>query len=304
MGLACALSADCDNLARATDAALETAPPSPFSNPTTRPARRRVPQATSAPIPANPLPSLQTRQDMLQKIREIYASDYIAPTFKARRALAQRLIEASEQTHKDSDAKYVFLAEARDLSAGVGDVPTAFDAIEHLSQAFPIVKLHERTALMTAAAPAFGSQQAQLAGTSICMDLADQCAVEGDFDSAGTMLSLASQLARQARSKPYATWVDARIASLKPLTSAYEIAKPAQVRLSAAPGDADANTVMGKFAAFIKGDFDAGLTMLAKGSDPTLVSLAAMDLETPRGQRFASAQDGVGVVGSGAKPTG
>ena len=51
----------------------------------------------------------------------------------------------------------------------------------------------------------------------------------------------------------------------------------ARTRLQADPSDADANLVVGRFLCFDKGDWTAGVPMLAKGSDAALAKLAAED---------------------------
>lgn len=49
-------------------------------------------------------------------------------------------------------------------------------------------------------------------------------------------------------------------------------------RLQADPSDADANLTVGRFLCFDKGDWDAGLPLLAKGSDGALANLAKSDV--------------------------
>src|SRR5262245_7393805 len=88
--------------------------PAPTSGPASRPARRRViVNAMVVQRPTNPLPGFLAQQQAEAKIKEIYASDYADTSFNGRRTLALRLIEASDGTKHDYDAKFVFLREAR-----------------------------------------------------------------------------------------------------------------------------------------------------------------------------------------------
>jgi hypothetical protein len=225
------------------------------------------------------LPGIAAQEDLLKKIREIYAIDYADTSFNGRRALSRRLIEASNQTRKDSDAKFILLREARDVAASVGDVTTAFEAADILAATFPVAKLSERFEVMRAAANSLTAPKADLAAASICMDLADQCVAEGDYSRAQILLSLAETTTRQAKSVPYARWILSRMASLKPKADAYDSAKPAEAKLAESPDDPEANLVMGRFVAFVKGDIDAGLSLLSKGSDQELAALADEDLD-------------------------
>jgi hypothetical protein len=271
-------------IALSTAAVADAAPPgsksAPTSAPTTRLVRRRV-IVLPATKPANSLPGVAAQEQTLRKIKEIYGADYADTSFNGRRLLARRLINASDETRKDSDAKFVLLREARDLSAGAGDVTTAFDAVEDLVKSFPVSRLSERIDVMKLAVPALSSSQANLAAASICVDLADQCVVEGDYERADLLLELATTSIRQARSAPYAKWIEARTAALRPYREAYEAARPAETTLMQTPNDRDANSVMGKFVSFIKGDLDTGLSMLEKGSDEKFAQLAGEDLDNP-----------------------
>ena len=147
-------------------------------------------------------------------------------------------------------------------------MPTAFEAIDRLCRAFPLVKLHERAAALAKAAPVINATAANLAVASIGLDLAEQCAIEGDYTRANALLELANTAAGRAKSRPMVAWIASRAAALRPFKAAYDTARPAELQLARAPDDPDANLVMGKFVAFVKQDFDAGLLMLVKGNDP------------------------------------
>lgn len=247
--------------------------------PTTRIVNQNAPAPASRPV-GRSIPGISAQQQAQTKIKQIFATDYQDTSFNARRALARRLIEASEQTQFDWDAKFVLLSEARDLAAGIGDVTTAFEAIDRQAEAFPIIKLHARAEAMRISVPSLSSPPSNLAAVSICMDLLDQCMVEGDYDRADMLLTLASGAARRGKSKPHVDWTESRARILRPIKDAWEIARPAQAALSRAPNDPAASLVMGKFLTFIKGDFDAGLVLLAKCSDTELSTLAKLDLNT------------------------
>ncbi|HEY7086777.1 MAG TPA: C-type lectin domain-containing protein [Tepidisphaeraceae bacterium] len=277
-------AAPSSNAAKPSDGAVpgNTTSGSPASAPATRPARRRIiVNPPPAPPPPNLIPGLSAQNAALKKIHEIYDREYADNSFNGRRTLALRLIDAADQTKKETDAKYVLLIEARDLAAGVGDITTAFQAIDRLVDTFALVKLHERIDVLKAAMPGLSTQPTELAAASICMDLAGQCVIEGDYERADIVLSLGSDASRRAKSVPYFQWIEARAAAIRPLKEAYDHAKPFEKILASQSDDPQANLEVGKFTAFVKGDFDAGLNMLFKGSDLELGKLADEDLETP-----------------------
>lgn len=251
-----------------------------YAAPTTRPLRR-FSAAPESPHNNRPIPGLAAQQQAEVKIKEIFATDYADPSFNGRRALAKRLIDASEQTQFDWDAKYVLLHEAQQLAAVVGDVTTAFDAIDRMADTFPISRLVSRTEVLQSAVPKLSAPNSNLAAVSLCIDLVDQCLIDGEYDRADALLALASDAAKRAKSRPYFEWTDQRAASIRPLKDAWEIARPAQAALMHAADDPAANLVVGKFSTFVKGDFDTGLPMLAKCADADLAGAAKQDLQTP-----------------------
>ena len=249
--------------------------------PTTRAARRRNIPAAAPVLPGVPIPGFTAQERAIAQIREIYAADYKDKSYAARRTLALRLIDAADRTQKDTDAKFALLREARDLAAGAGDVPTAFAAVDRLVDTFPMIKLHERTDVLNVAAPVVAQPAANLAVASMCLDLADESALDGDFARADALLNLAAAASVKAKSREMAECIKARMTRVAPLREAYEKVKPALQTLSRTPHDADAAHAVGCYTAFVKGDIDAGLAHLTRSSDAPLSKLAEQDLDTP-----------------------
>jgi hypothetical protein len=61
----------------------------------------------------------------------------------------------------------------------------------------------------------------------------------------------------------------------------YAAAKKAQETLEKTPADPEANLAVGRWRCFYKGDWSAGLTLLAKGSDEKLKALAEQEIKAP-----------------------
>jgi hypothetical protein len=91
------------------------------------------------------------------------------------------------------------------------------------------------------------------------------------------------------------------------LRKAYEsVADAVRVRADRAD-DADANLALGKFHALARGDWDRGLPLLARGSDPKLKALSTADLGSPADANgaleLADAYAGQAEAESGAAKT-
>jgi hypothetical protein len=99
---------------------------------------------------------------------------------------------------------------ARDLAAGAGDVPTAFEAIDRLVEVFPVEKLPERVAALHRAAPELESQASNLAVASIALDLSEQCVIEGDYERAECATHARRRQCRARQIEHDVRWVCAR----------------------------------------------------------------------------------------------
>lgn len=252
-----------------------------FGVPSTRPLRRRGQPPPAPTRPSSPIPNLITQDVAAERIRSIYVAEYANTSYDARRALARKLIEQGDGTMRDSDAKFVFYAEATRLAAAAGDVPTAFDGADHLATAFPVVKLVERVKILQTSVPVLVAPAANQAVVSMCMDLVDQCAVENEFDHAATLLDLAATAAEKSQKQAYASWVRWKRDRVEAMRLAYGHVKPAAGKLGNAPDDPAANLTVGRFTCLVKKDWDVGLPMIEKGNDEALSALAERDLTCP-----------------------
>ena len=104
---------------------------------------------------------------------------------------------------------------------------------------------------------------------------------ENDFDAAKELGKLALAEANKSRDKGTIQQVRSAGKNLQSAEKAFVDAEAAFKTLKENPEDPDANAVVGKYTCFVKGEWDTGLPMLAKGSDTTLKDLAVTDLQKP-----------------------
>jgi hypothetical protein len=106
----------------------------------------------------------------------------------------------------------------------------------------------------------------------------DEAISRNDFDNASKLSKCAHDAAAKTYDKTYDNTlrrqVENRIRELPQVEAATKT-------LMKAPNDPDANTTLGRYRCFAKGDWYAALPMLAKGSDNVLKDLAAKDLQQP-----------------------
>jgi hypothetical protein len=90
---------------------------------------------------------------------------------------------------------------------------------------------------------------------------------------------LAAREAGKTRDKELIQRVRARVKRLEEIAADYEEVAKATAILAEKPQDPAANLVVGRYHCLLRGDWQAGLPMLARGSDPALKALAQRELE-------------------------
>ena len=122
-------------------------------------------------------------------------------------------------------------------------------------------------------------------------------ALEADaFVVAGQMAQLALDEGTKLHDKE--TVVPARDGAkqAEQAAKAYEPVAVALERLKTSPDDADANLTVGRYQCFVKGEWDKGFRLLAKGSDASLKAVAVAEIRGPGQSRERNAESGQAVA--------
>ena len=185
------------------------------------------------------------------------------------------LDEARRCADKPTD-QYVLLAAARQAALEAKDLHLSFKAVDALAAAFevdaPVIK---------ALAVANGGLKAETNTTTwdncrAVLQVFDQLVAAGEYDVAA---KLTVPLTQSAAGDSFLKMAVARrIKDLEPLRIGKEKFVKALARLKVAPDDRPANQDAGVFLCFCKGDWAAGLPMLARGTQSDIKRLAADEL--------------------------
>jgi hypothetical protein len=173
----------------------------------------------------------------------------------------------------------VLLREARDLAASVGDTKTITAAAEKMAEAYEISRPAAllpgfQAALKAPLPPAAANDIAET-----CLSSSDEAIAADDYDTASRCMAMAEQVARLARDAGLSSRVAERVASVRTLRASHQRALAALQKLKTDHNNPSLNLVAGKFYCLDKGDWESGLPFLARGSDPELKELAALDLK-------------------------
>jgi hypothetical protein len=214
-------------------------------------------------------------------VKDLFKDDYVKRKPAERLALARKLFQQGVDTSDDPPTRYVLFREAMNLAADAGSLAEGLNAVEELARWFEIAEPALKTDFFEKLstllkAPAENRELAQEAL------LAARDAIRSDqFDVADRALKVAGSAAQKAQNVTLLGRVRARVNEVSTLRQESQKVRPALEVLAKNPKDPEANLTAGKYYAFLKGDWDKGLPLLAQGADAMLKSQAARDLAMP-----------------------
>jgi hypothetical protein len=214
-------------------------------------------------------------------VRGLFKEDYAKKAAKDRVHLGQKLLEQARQTKDATASRYVLYREAQDALAQGGALLESLDAIEEWAKTFVIDAVDTKVKAVTAAAKVARTPEQALAVASAHLKIADAAVMADKFDVAEKQAAAAVAVARNAANVPALNRATAKVKEVAEQKTGFEKLKKSRDALAANPDDAEAALAVGRYQCFVKGDWAAGLPLLAKGSDAALKDLAAKDVAAP-----------------------
>jgi hypothetical protein len=241
-----------------------------------------APAADSASRPKKvPVPADAAQKRALEQIKEVFADEYgRATTATQKQALALALFNQAAQTEKDAAARFVLLGQSQELALAAGDADTALKAVDETGKHFQIDLLAEKVQLFKTAGRAATPSSAGELVKAIIPHMDDALAADR-FDLARELLRVAISLARSKRDAALNRDLAQRTGKINEQEKLWEEAKKAAAKLKTLPNDAASNHKLGTYRVFVKGDWETGLPMLAKGPFSPLRKTAELDLAQP-----------------------
>lgn len=226
-----------------------------------------------------PAPDAATAKQALDRVRQTFAQDIVAATTKEQKqALAQKLTVLAGRTRDDDLGRFALLTVARGLATDAGDVTTAIIAVDNLTDDFSIDGLPLKKEIYLRVVRVLKTPQ-EFRTLWRHMDAAvDQAFAVDDYAAAKQFAAFALNAASRGQESSLNTLSQQRVQEVGLTQRAFAAFQQASGRLELDPDDADAKLKVGSFRCFVKGDWGAGLPLLAKGSDENLAALAAREL--------------------------
>jgi hypothetical protein len=248
--------------------ATTTKPPTPKSTPA-------IPDAPRPPQRV-PVPSKPAQAAVRQVMKEVFAEQLADRSIPARRKLTAALMAQADKSSQVPTDRFVLLAAAIDAAIDAVNLPAALRAADRMAEAFDVDGLGVKADAALRLGPKSGVPDSAAENVNAVLELSKDLARADDYATAARVC---------AALQPAATRDPSLRAQLQQRQRELVIARDAADRfakdlekLKAFPDDPAANLAAGRYVCLVKGEWDAGLLMLAKGSDVTLKSLAAREL--------------------------
>jgi hypothetical protein len=235
----------------------------------------------SAPAPARlPIPTPAAQSAVRKVMTEVFADQLIDRSISARRKLTAALLAQVDKSAGAPVEQFVLLAAAVDSAVDAANLPSAFRAADRMAAAFDVDGLEIKIDAAVRIGFKAASPESTTENVNAALELSNELARADDYTAA----------LRVCAALQPATSADPALRSLlqqrqRELSASREAADHFALdlaRLTESPDDPDANLAAGRYLCFIKSEWEKGLPMLGKGSDPNLKTLAALELSNPK----------------------
>ena len=229
--------------------------------------------------PREPAPSEVDQHSAEEMIRSLYQSEYEdAKSKTAKRMLARELIGVASETQDDPTSKFVLLRIAKDIGIAIGDPKLTEDAIGLLEKDYEIDSLELRLQACEKLAPEVnGVTDPRFVADELSW-LATEFVFQNRFDQSVVAIDTALELAKSRGERKMVEDLTAKKEMVMQIINEFENVIPLIEELADNPRDAEANLSLGMYTSFTACNWNAGLPMIALGSDEALRSLAVLDL--------------------------
>jgi hypothetical protein len=204
---------------------------------------------------------------------------------KSRRApdritLGRKLLEETDGPTGQPSAKFAMFQAARDLGIESGSVELIGLAVDTMAEKFQIDALAMKEESLTKAADEVKLPSVARAMTEASLDLMDQAAGEERFSTAMSFARAAHAAAKKAMDKRLVDEVVARGKQVRGLEREQKEVAGLAEKIKTAD-DPQADYRVGRYECLIRKNWEHGLPLLAKGSEPAWQALATDDLAKP-----------------------
>ncbi|MEN6497953.1 MAG: hypothetical protein ABFD16_26945 [Thermoguttaceae bacterium] len=241
------------------------------------------------PAPAKPEPKPEKRlsvptsaeqEKTLVQLEEVYKLKQNRPAAQ-KVALAQTLLDLSEQASPRPVEQFVLLHTAMEQARDGGDADVMLQAVEAIVARFDVEALNARAKALAQFAKN-APEGSSLKGFAAAADRTiEQALADNRYELAMELAEEAYRLGQKPQGKAFRKQTYDRRNEVKRLYDRRREIEQTLVSLKASPEDPALNLAAGRWHCLELGDWRQGLPCLAKGSDEKLKALAQQELTSP-----------------------
>jgi len=224
-------------------------------------------QPPQAPGQKSPIPSDTEIKLAEKEIREVYKDEYKITDPAKKKAFADKLLTNGRAATNNAQ-KYVLLREASNTLADLLELNNAHDAVKAMRDNFDSFNsLDTYDKLLSAAQKKTKTKEDAGKVAEAYMQLADNAVGDKNYKIALSSAKSAETIGKKAGDASLVDKAGDLIKAIPEIEKEYSIVKKAEDTLKLNPNDPEANTIVGKYLAFVDNDWDAALKLLSKGSN-------------------------------------
>ena len=229
-----------------------------------------------------PVPEAARMEEALSLVREVFAEEYAAAkTSEQKASLAKKILQTATTDEHDPTNRYALLRVARDIAAMAGDAETALKATDQLDQRYRVDAVAMKATVLAKVADKVRLPDDHKRFLPLLGEAFEEAVAAERYGLARELGELAVASAAKTRDPKARNAVTGKLKELEQLETEFAKIKDALAVLEEKPIDPDANTAVGKYRCFFRGDWENGLPNLALGSDEELRKLAERELVAP-----------------------
>lgn len=242
---------------------------------------------TNAPRPTEisqrfPIPSREAQREARTLLQDIYGPAIKdAKSSNDRLKIAQEMLKDTQQFEAGSARVYVAMNVAMEIGVKESDVAVALKAWQSMASSFEFPLQKRRLAFIEKLIQSrLSSSQLQML-KPLLSDAVDEAIETDDYTSALSVITMAHRVAKARNNEALSEYLGDQQQILERLRTEFVRYSKLLSAETLADDDRQSNYVAGRYLCFIKGDWQSGLPLLAKGDDSKIAELAAADLQPP-----------------------
>lgn len=276
-----------------------------------RPPPRKVGSTSGSPSsggkPASgkpPIPSERAQAEAMRLVKELFLERYQdADNSGEKKKIAREMLAKSTQLGDDVAGTYVMLTTAQRIAMESNDVETAGKALDALLDRFDLDAYQMKIALLRKTESLTQKSSFDTEVMDQAKALMRQAVKRDDYEVAEEMADVALAAARRINDRDEVIRLGNAKRDLDKKAAAFAEVQASLEQVGDPSEDSNIAELAGRYYCLMKGDWEKGLPMLARGADADLARLSQRDLESPTDpERQLALADGWWEASKKARP--